>query len=383
MAQHAGYLVDLSTVKLDERDGVVTSTIQAMTVGTYKHPVFGDIKITPERIQRFADNVNNNIRETELDIDYDHKAKRDDAAGWVKMAEARPNGLFVKVEWTDEAVQKIRSRAYKYFSPEFTDEWEHPKTGKKFEDVLFGGGITNRPFLKDIVPINLSEAFASDAQVATNQGGQMDPKKLRELLGLPEDATEEQVTTALTEKLTAAPENKDQGGDKGGAAGAAQLSEEVIRRLSEENPAVKALAEQVALQKTQLAEMAVATRLAEVSTQVIQLDESAKAKGRAFPPAPLDAFKALLVKVPKQFGDELAAALTTLAETGFVSLGEQGTGHQTEDGDALKKFNDEVKKFLDANEGMSFSEATVEVSRRDPALFVAYQEAAYNPKIGG
>src|SRR5690348_2984540 len=98
-----------------------------MPLGTYEHPLHGKIDITPERIARFAENVRNNVREIELDIDYDHKANGGDAAGWVRQAEARPDGLWILVEWTKSAYGKIKERAYRYFSPEFVDEWTHPK----------------------------------------------------------------------------------------------------------------------------------------------------------------------------------------------------------------------------------------------------------------
>jgi phage I-like protein len=174
VTQRFGYFVDLSTIQLsDDRP----SWIQAMPLGKYKHPFFGDIEITPERVKRFSDNVNNKVRGTDLDIDYDHKMTSGEAAGWVTAADARTDGLYLLVDWTPKARQSIREKAYRYFSPEFTDEWEHPKTSVKYKDVIFGGGITNRPFLKDIAPINASELVLGD-QVTNTGGTGMDPKEL-------------------------------------------------------------------------------------------------------------------------------------------------------------------------------------------------------------
>ena len=147
-----------------------------MPLGKYSHPIYGEIDITPDKVQRFANNVNNRIRTTELDIDYDHKEYNGEAAGWVKQAEPRENGLWILVEWTAKAWEAIKSKAYRYFSPEFDDEWSDPKTGEKYTDVLFGGGITNRPFLKDILPLNLSEKF-SELEGDKN----MTPEQIKEL----------------------------------------------------------------------------------------------------------------------------------------------------------------------------------------------------------
>jgi phage I-like protein len=373
MPHAAGYLVDLATVTLDESNGAPTSWIQAMTVGKYMHPVHGVIDITPERITRFAENVNNKVREQDLDIDYDHKAKTDEAAGWVKTAESRPNGLYLLIEWTSQAAEKIKSKAYRYFSPEFDDEWTHPKSGQKFQDVLFGGGITNRPFLKDILPINLSEAFAADAQVAT-QGGKMDLKKLAELLGLSVDATEEQVTTALTEKLAAKTQtlNEPKGGDTALA--------EQLQKLAETNPLVKQLSEQLAAQEKQLAEVGVTLRLSEVTNQVTQLSEVGTSKGRIFPPATADAIKGFLVKTPKQFADEALAVFTAIAEQGLVELGERGgaAGDHESGADPQTVFASAVKKFQDDHKDVSYADATEAVAKADPKLFSELQAASYS-----
>jgi hypothetical protein len=44
----------------------------------YDHPIHGKIKFTTERLHTFAQNVKNKVRGTDLDIDYDHKAKTDE-----------------------------------------------------------------------------------------------------------------------------------------------------------------------------------------------------------------------------------------------------------------------------------------------------------------
>ena len=79
---------------------------------------------------------------------------------------------------------------------EFMDEFVHPRTGVKYHDVLNGGGLTNRPFLKGIAPVNLSELFAAE-------GDQMDPKALRAALGLKEDASDAEVMKPINNFLSA------------------------------------------------------------------------------------------------------------------------------------------------------------------------------------
>jgi len=248
-----------------------------MPLGEYNHPVHGKIKITPERVARFAENVTNRVRGTDLDIDYDHKALTTEAAGWVKEAKAESDGLHLLVEWTDDGAKKVKNRSYRYFSPEFADEWSHPKSGQKFTDVLFGGGITNRPFLKDILPINMSDLVLEDH--STQSGGKyMDPKELRTKLGLPEDATDEQVDTALTSRVEP-DKDKDTGTGTAPVLEPVAANEAALIKLAESSPAVKALIESAAEQKKQLAEMQVIVRLAEAERTVKQLTDTIAAKG--------------------------------------------------------------------------------------------------------
>lgn len=142
--------------------------VNAFRVGTYEHPVYGPTVLTQERLNRFAENINTRVRGVDLDIDYAHKGDPvmgSKAAGWVRSAEVEDDKLWLFVEWTDPAKEAIKKREYRYFSPEFFDEWTDAK-GVKHKDVLAGGGITNRPFLKDLVPLNFEELdFDSNVQI--------------------------------------------------------------------------------------------------------------------------------------------------------------------------------------------------------------------------
>lgn len=175
---HFGFIVDLENVKLS--DGKTSSSwIQAFPVGKWEHPTYGKIEMNLDKAVRMAANVNMGVRGQDLDIDYDHKELRKDAAGWVKQAEARPDGLWLLVDWTREAFQKIKDKAYRYFSPEFSNVWKHSASGQIFRDVLWGGALTNRPHLKGIQPINLSE-YQTDEE--NNQGNNDNPTEMRQLL---------------------------------------------------------------------------------------------------------------------------------------------------------------------------------------------------------
>jgi len=151
------YTIDLSSTQL--ADGGRT-WLHAMTVGTYNHPTWGKIDFTFDRLRQFAQNIKSKVRGVELDIDYDHKndpAKGSKAAGWIKDADLRSNGLWIAVEFTPEGEKAVKDGEYKYLSPEYRDEWTHERTGETHKDVLFGAALTNRPFLKDLLPITMAE----------------------------------------------------------------------------------------------------------------------------------------------------------------------------------------------------------------------------------
>jgi phage I-like protein len=160
--------IDLSDVQLAEGD---LTWLHTMNFGTYQHPKWGSIEFNAERLQRFAQNVKNKVRGIDLDIDYDHKedpAKGKMAAGWIKDAEVRGNGLWIAVEWTPEGWKSVQDKEYRYLSPEYQDEWKHNGTGETHRDVLFGAALTNRPFLKDLLPITMAE-IRTDLEVSLEE----------------------------------------------------------------------------------------------------------------------------------------------------------------------------------------------------------------------
>ena len=393
MGMKAGYLVELDAVQFDE--DTRAAWIQAMTIGKYYHPVHGEIELTPERIQQFAANVNSRVRTTDLDIDYDHKAYGGEAAGWIKRAEVRDTGLWVLVEWTKRAYSLLKEKAYRYFSPEFVDEWEDPRSGEKFTDVLFGGGITNRPFLKDILPINMSEVLGPDVLRRFAEGGKSmeeQIKQLAKLFGLDEDASLDQILGAAQVKLKV-PGNEDPNdpADPDSGAGEKPAGEEddedekkkkapqmnfsedsALKQLAETNPVVKALMEQAETQAKLLADHAVKLREAEVDKSVTRLSERASSKKFAIAPVARDAIRKALVSAPVQLNDTLVQAFEHLIDGNLVSLEEKGHERNETESAASKRFTDAVTDYVKKN-NVTYSEAVSAVSLNDPELYDAYR----------
>jgi phage I-like protein len=382
MVQRLAYAVDLNTVKFEDATG---TWIHAMPLGEYDHPVYGKVSITPDRVQTFATNVNGRVREIDPDVDYDHKATTKEAAGWVKKAEARSDGLWLFVDWTTQAAQKIKDKAYRYFSPEFADEWEHPKSKTKFKDVLFGGALTNRPFFKDLLPLNMSELF--EEQQNRKESG-MDPKELRAKLGLAEDATDEQVQAKLDE-LTA-PKNDDgktskpeddkknePGGDPASLA-ASEAAKALAKQFSD-NPEVAKLFStmQTALEENSktIAGLRTENFLNRIDSRISKMSEGGKYK---IPPSVLDMLKTTAMKMSDDDAGKMFDAFEQLTKVGMVETGERGrmrTDNQGDDKNAVQQFGELVDKLVEKDK-ITEGEAMERVARENPQLYEEYRRAS-------
>lgn len=343
MAYHSGYLVDLSSYKLD--DGQTSSWIMLFPYGDYKHPMYGDIKIDPEIAKQYADNINNNVRGQDLNVDYDHQTGI--AAGWIRKAEVRDNGLYGKVEWTAKAAEHIRNKEYKYFSPDFTDEWTHPSTNVNHKNVIFGGGLTNRPFLKGIAPMNLSERYDLSEKNPTgpNEGGSMKPEDVKALakkLGLKDDATEADVMAKLTGDSLKFSEDEPPKNDPPAPTvddankklAEAQEAFEAAKKLAESKPELAAvlqltetLMKNAEIQGQLLADQATVMRGTAIDAQVNKLCAEVKEKSGVLVSIPVrDELKKTLAGLPKQLDEQVSGLVSALLSAAVIPAGERGKG---------------------------------------------------------
>ncbi|HBN6298513.1 TPA: peptidase [Vibrio parahaemolyticus] len=124
--------------------------------------------------------------DAQLPFDIEHateiraqEGKEADAAGWILAVENRDGEIWAQVEWTYLGRYKITDKLYKYYSPAFTYNKDGVITS------MSSAGLTNKPNF--FVPaLNRQEEY---------------PMKLSKLicdaLGLSEDATEQDVLTAI------------------------------------------------------------------------------------------------------------------------------------------------------------------------------------------
>jgi hypothetical protein len=385
MAFQVGFLTELSSLQFAEDGEEMTSTFMAMPYGEYQHPVYGKITFDQSKAQMAAEHISKKSRGQDLDIDYDHKQYSGEAAGWVKAGEARPDGMYLTVSWTKKAWEAIKSKAYRYFSPEFADEWKHPKTQEVHKNILFGGGITNRPFLKDILPLNMSELSLAEGQEA-KEGKGMDPKKLRKLLGLPEDATDEQVNAKLAELPDTAvvvpeapkepeaqvdPPEKVEKTDEPQTIAASEFVPAEVIKLTEGNPAAQALLPIIQKLGEGLTRTTAALQLSETANLVKKLSEPKN--GRQVSAGTQKLLNDALLNPSVENIKKLAEGYEV------VQLGEKGSAgdHGEADGDAaIKKFNDAVQAVM-TQDKLDYGDAVDRVASTKPELFAEYRESSY------
>lgn len=193
-------------VKLSEN----TSQIEIMRTGTWKHPAYGQFSITENDIDDFIRHFNGGVRGVDIAIDLEHgeTPHKGASAGWIKSLNKQGNSLLAEIDWTELGKEKIKNKEYKYFSPEFKFNYEDHETGKKYSNVLMGGGLTNRPFIKNMQPVLLSEDVQLEGHqdntsfiyISNTEIERIEDelnKKLLGILKLDENATEDQVSAAI------------------------------------------------------------------------------------------------------------------------------------------------------------------------------------------
>jgi len=379
----------------DFNDPVELIWVHAFPFKSYTHPVYGTVEFTQEKAEQMLANYNANVVGMELTADYEHgldPAKGKKAAGTFKEVEIRDDGLWVGVEPTSEAVAEIRDGAWKYFSVSYHDEWEHPETKEVHKNVLYGGGLTNHPYLKGVAPVNYSELAAEVADLEHAEPGsgnppepreresepvvfqeglqpeddpqhpegskEVDEKELREKLGIGDD---EDIMESLDSVMADAKAFSESKAEERKAMQFAEAFPEEARRLQE-------LAEKDRVND--------AKSFADSFTDIEQ-------NGRRYSVAPVVREK--LEGAHKKFSEgalspqEFSEVVGEVVKQPLVELSERGNAVDTEDKEAeelVKEFTDLVQtKIKEADDKMSFGDAVSLAARENPDGFKAYRDA--------
>jgi len=146
--------------------------IQILKEGKFRHPWWGILTFNGAFFKKLIHNFDQDIPQEEIAFDFQHRSDAG-AAAWVKKLFQEGKSLMASVLLTEEGRKSIEKKEFKYFSAEYTDDYseylfeeevnENGETIEKevkinYGPALLGGGLTNRPFIKGMKPVSLSEA---------------------------------------------------------------------------------------------------------------------------------------------------------------------------------------------------------------------------------
>lgn len=155
------HFVDL--IQLGEKGQAPPKEIQLLRAGTWEHPKYGKVDITSDTLKHIKRNFDDRVRGVDIAIDSEHKPE-EGAKAWLRRLSVKDDGreLWGHVDWTPDGQDLVMKRIYRYTSAEYTPEYKDPETGKVYKDVLMGAALTNRPFIKEMHPVLLSETVARE-----------------------------------------------------------------------------------------------------------------------------------------------------------------------------------------------------------------------------
>lgn len=375
MSRQISYLADTHSFELSEDNS--SNWVHALPIGSYSHPVYGALDITVDKAKKIVDNVINKVRGIDPSINYNHTNSGPDAeaAGWVKNAEVRSDGVWVFVEWVKDAAEAIKAKKWRYFSIEYVDSWTNPE-GMSFNDVLIGGALTNRPFMKNLVPINLSEAtydMAFDI-VSTVTGTPMEElrggKEVMELSESDLNKIIEGVASKLGDKTDS---NKSVTSDP------IKLSEIAeLKQLAEDNPLVKTLVSTLENQGLSLVENAQKLRETQVARALAEFDKSEL----VLTPVARNLVQNLLLKMSDELADDFWKLMDHMrkSQSFLVDLSEKAgvPVRYGVDRSPAKKFNELVNKHL--AQGVSYPDAVEKVASDNRELYEEYRQESFSFK---
>lgn len=136
-------------------------------------------------------------------FDYEHQTLNGTeapAAGWIKEWRWSEEGIFARVEWTKKAMEMLANKEYRYYSPVF--EIKERSEGEYALAKVHNVGLTNDPRTNNIKPLIAKRDEDQEERVDFLA-------KLIGILGLKEDATEEDVVMAV-KKMASDPKEKQE-----------------------------------------------------------------------------------------------------------------------------------------------------------------------------
>lgn len=341
--------------------------IEIMRTGKWKHPTYGDLEITNNTLDNIIINFNDNVRGVNIAIDLEHgeSSHKGEAAGWIKRLENKNGRLLAEVDWTKLGEEKLKDKIYKYFSPEFKFIYQDAETGHIYNNVLFGGSLTNRPFIKKMNPVMLSEDINTNyceyIKLSKKEDGTTMNPELRKALKLDEKATEEQVIEAIN-KLNETNVKLDE------LSNSVELLTNDNKELKKENENLTTKLSETTKSKSTVEEdnIKLSEKVKNIEAQLLNAEWD-KVSSIALSEGKLT--QKMLPVYEKSFkvDPESTKEMIKVLEP-VIDLSEKGSSKGNEEDSNIKLFETEVVKYMSENK-VDYNQAIVAVERSNPELF--------------
>lgn len=355
--------------------------------GQYESPKYGTIALTPDRSKNFVANFKAAVYQKHLPIDAEHDLKTSGALGHIEDMRHNTDGsVDALVKWNDRGQKAVDGDRFRYFSPEWYDQWRDPMTLQVHKDVAIGGALTTRPFFKEkaLRPlVAASEALdvwtrdEKPIRFERKENKQMTEKKgliakLASLLG-PDVKEEDLIAEVRANTATEEPKRET-------ALDLRQATERM-------NAAEKRL--QAAEERAEVAE----TRLSEASNRLnaleregqrkrffdIVMGRTAQSKVRWFgeEQANVDKLVMLAEKLgedSKEFQEIVRERIAHANQIHSVMATEVGTRTGFAEGGVMERVDEAAKQLREANPNMTIEKARQEVWKTHPEWKREYRE---------
>lgn len=170
-------------IQLSEKGEPVPKRIQLLKTGTF-YQNGKKLNIEKKHLDSMVKNFSENARGIDLMLDFSHDTEGP-AAGWFKnVAIENGNELWAEVEWTSEGIESVKDKKYRYISADFHFNYKNNETLQEYGPTLFGAGLTNRPVVKGMKPVILSEENEDEKKKLDNQKtkeSDMTPEQIEEM----------------------------------------------------------------------------------------------------------------------------------------------------------------------------------------------------------
>lgn len=142
--------------------GAKQSWVTLTRTGDFTDPRYGNFSITPDMLAQMVSNFDSRVLGQDVFIDVSHKPS-DGAAGKVLKLSVESGKLRALVEWTPFGMDAINQRGFTYLSAEYHEAWKDNEKQQPHGCVLLGAGLTVRPVIKNLDPVQLAEGDHADA----------------------------------------------------------------------------------------------------------------------------------------------------------------------------------------------------------------------------